>query len=130
GEPVAAPVPHQPPPHGGRASAPDADPVAIRACLSTELASVFDAEWEHTLEAAKHSKDLAGVRTLLAHWRLHAGQELQDPGSYFRTLAVATQIQATGSPRPRSISWDEMREQINIRLVDAGQTPLPPAQRH
>ena len=66
------------------ARAPAADPVAIRACLPPEVAAVFDREWEAVLEAAKYSKDLAGVRELLAHWRHHAYQELLEPGVYFR----------------------------------------------
>ncbi|MDN5915606.1 MAG: hypothetical protein L0I76_10945 [Pseudonocardia sp.] len=51
------------------------------------------------------------------------------PGSYFHTLAVAAQIQATGSPRPGSIGRGEMLDLLNARLVDAGHDPLPPAQR-
>src|SRR5580765_1705814 len=82
---VAAPVSHWP--QGpDRPAAPDADPVSIRAVLPAHLTVIFDAEWEHTLETAKRSKDLAGVRTLLAHWRLQAWQELVRPGSHDHVL--------------------------------------------
>ena len=44
---------------------PDADPVAIRACLSQRLVVEFDAAWDVALEQAKASKNLAGVHKLL-----------------------------------------------------------------
>lgn len=71
----------------GRTEAPDADPVAIRAYLSSRLVAEFDSEWESVLERAKVSKDLAGVHKLLQKWRHLAYAELRDPGSYFRLLA-------------------------------------------
>lgn len=52
-----------------------ADPAAIRACLTPEIATVFDHEWEYVLEAAKQSKDLAGVHELLHKWQLFAHAE-------------------------------------------------------
>jgi hypothetical protein len=89
--------------------APAADPAAIRACLSPEVAAVFDAEEEHVLDAAKRSKDLAGVDELLAKWRHLAYQELREPGDYFRVLAAAAHTQATGSAPAGSGSPEEMR---------------------
>lgn len=106
--PTAAPVP------------PDADPVAIRACLPAEVAAVFDAEWEHVLEAAKRSKDLAGVRDLLQNWRHHAYQELREPGAYFRVLATAARAQATRRAPQGSVDEAEMRARIDARLAEAG----------
>jgi hypothetical protein len=100
--------------------APEADPVAIRACLTPDVAAVFDAEWEHVLEHAKRSKDLAGVRELLAHWRHFAFQELREPGSYFRVLATAARVQATRQAPPGSVSGEEMRARIEARLAEAG----------
>jgi hypothetical protein len=99
---------------------PDADPVAIRACLTPDVAAVFDAEWEHVLEQAKRSKDLAGVRELLAHWRHFAFQELREPGSYFRVLATAARVQATRQAPPGSVSGEEMRARIEARLAEVG----------
>lgn len=95
---------------------PATDPVAIRACLPPEVAAVFDAEWEGVLEAAKHSKDLAGVRDLLAHWRHHAYQELRDPGAYFRVLATAARAEATRRAPVGSLSEEEVKARIDARL--------------
>lgn len=57
---------------------------------------MFDVEWEQVLDAAKQSKDLAGVHQMLRHWRHFAYQELREPGSYFRVLAVAARTRAIG----------------------------------
>ena len=97
---------------------PAADPVAIRVCLPPEVAAVFDAEWEDVLEAAKHSKDLAGVRDLLAHWRHHAYQELRDPGAYSRVLAISTRAEATRRAPVGSLSEEEVRARIDARLTE------------
>jgi hypothetical protein len=83
---------------------------------------VFDGEWEHVLEEAKQSKSLAGVRDLLAHWRHFAYQELREPGAYFRLLAKAARIQATGKPAPGSVSGEQVRALITARLAEAGLT--------
>ncbi|WP_298798298.1 DUF6247 family protein [uncultured Pseudonocardia sp.] len=113
---MASPAPHPtavPPP-------PDADPVAIRACLPAAVAAVFDAEWEHVLETAKQSKDLAGVRDLLQNWRHHAYQELREPGAYLRVLATAARTQATRRAPQGSVSPEEMRARIDARLAEPG----------
>lgn len=105
---------------------PAADPAAIRACLTPDVAAVFDAEWEHVLDDAKQSKDLVGVRDLLCSWRLLAYDELVEPGSYFRVLAKAARIQATGEPAPGSVSGEEIRALITARLAEAGLTDAEP----
>ncbi len=112
---AAQPVQHRP-------VAPAADPVAIRACLSPELVAVFDREWEIVLDRAKASKDLGGVQDLLQKWRHFAYAELADPGSYFRVLAQAARIQATGRPAAGSMSGDEVRALIAARLAEAAPT--------
>ena len=68
------------------------------------------------MEAAKHSKDLAGVRDLLAHWRHHAYQELRDPGAYFRVLATAARAEATRRAPVGSLSEEEVKARIDARL--------------
>jgi hypothetical protein len=98
---------------------PEADPAAIRACLTPEVAAVFDAEWEHMLDAAKRSKDLVGVHELLAKWRHLAYRELREPGDYFRVLAAAAHTQATGRPPAGSVPPEEMRARIHARLAAA-----------
>jgi hypothetical protein len=110
-----------PAPRAAAVPAPQAaDPVAIRACLPPEVAAVFDAEWEQVLDAAKQSKDLAGVRELLAHWRHFAYQELREPGAYFRVLATAARAQASGQAPVGSVSGEEMRARIDARIAEAG----------
>lgn len=81
---------------------------------------MFDQEWEFVLEEAKLSKDLSGVRELLGKWRMLAHQESIEPGSYFRVLATAARIQASGRPEPGSVSADEIRALIRRRLDEAG----------
>jgi hypothetical protein len=100
--------------------APAADPAAIRACLSAEVAAVFDSEWETVLEAAKRSKELTGIHDLLAKWRVFAAEELREPGAYFRTLAAAAEVERTGRAPAGSVSGAEMRARIAARLAEAG----------
>jgi hypothetical protein len=116
---VTSPVPHPDRP-APAVLAPEADPVAIRACLTPDVAAAFDAEWEYVLEAAKASKDLAGVRELLAKWRMFAHEELREPGAYFRVLATAAQVQRTGRAPAGSVSGAEIRARIEVRLAEAG----------
>jgi hypothetical protein len=93
---------------------PDADPVAIRACLTPRMVAEFDAEWNIVLDQAKQSKDLAGVRDLLAKWRHFAYAEMRDPGTYFRLLAKAEQIQRTGR-NPDAVPLEDMKALIEQR---------------
>lgn len=117
---VASPVPQPAEPSSAAVLPPDADPVAIRACLTPDVAAVFDAEWEFVLEEAKRSQDLAGVHDLLQHWRHFAYQELREPGGYFRVLATAAHVQATRRAPAGSVSAEEMRARIDARLSEAG----------
>lgn len=94
---------------------PAADPQAIRACLTPTLVAEFDREWETVLERAKHEKDITAIHSLLGKWRHLAYTELQDPGSYFRMLAKAEQIERTGS-NPGAVSIEDMRALIERRL--------------
>lgn len=116
---VASPIPRPTGPDPAPVRAPTADPVAIRACLTPDVAAVFDAEWEYVLEEAKKSKDLAGVRDLLQHWRHHAYQELREPGAYFRVLATAARGQATRKAPAGSVSSEDIRARIDARLAEA-----------
>ncbi|MGH3718614.1 MAG: DUF6247 family protein [Pseudonocardiaceae bacterium] len=117
---VASPVPQPAGPDPVAVRPPAADPVAIRTCLTPDVAAVFDAEWEFVLEEAKQSKDLAGVRELLQHWRHFAYQELREPGAYFRVLAAAARAQATRQAPAGSVSGEEVRSRIDARLAEAG----------
>lgn len=94
---------------------PEADPVAIRACLTPRVAAEFDAEWEIVLDKAKQTKDLVGVHKLLHKWRYVAYAEMRDPGSYFRLLAKAEQIMHTGE-NPTARSSEDMQALIRERL--------------
>jgi Family of unknown function (DUF6247) len=95
---------------------PATEPVAIRACLTPDVAAEFDREWEIVLERAKQSKDLAGVHDLLNKWRHLAYAELIDPGSYYRLLATAAHTLATGTVPPGSVSGEDMKALIRQRL--------------
>ena len=117
---VASPVPHSSEPDSAHVGVPQADPMEIRRSLTPDVAAVFDAEWERVLEAAKRSKDLAGVRELLVKWRVFACQELREPGAYFRVLAVAADAQQSGQAPAGSVSAAEMRARIEARLAEAG----------
>lgn len=99
-----------------KVQAPEADPVAIRACLTPEVRAVFDREWEYVLEQAKASKDLAGVRDLLVKWRIWAYSELVEPGTYLRTMEKAERILHGWRPEG-SISGTaaELRELLEAR---------------
>jgi hypothetical protein len=101
----------------GEPVAPAADPVSIRACLTPMLVAEFDREWDLVLDQAKVSKDLAGVRTLLAKWRHIAYGELRDPGSYYRMLAKAEQIQRLGVNHTAG-SLDGLKALIRERQAD------------
>ncbi|MGH3902068.1 MAG: DUF6247 family protein [Pseudonocardiaceae bacterium] len=68
----------------------------------------------------RQSKDLAGVRDLLQHWRPFAYQELREPGVYFRVLATAAHVQATRRAPAGSASAEEMCARIDARLSEAG----------
>ncbi|GAA3464259.1 DUF6247 family protein [Saccharothrix longispora] len=109
---MASPAASMPP--GGDPVVPAADPVAIRAALTPMLVAEFDREWELVLERAKVSKDLAGVRELLGKWRHIAYGELHDPGSYYRMLAKAEQVQRLGA-NPDAVSLEEMKALLRQR---------------
>ncbi|MGH3902227.1 MAG: DUF6247 family protein [Pseudonocardiaceae bacterium] len=98
---------------------PAADPVAIRACLSPAVAAVFNWEWESVLEAAKQSKDLAGVHDLLGKWRHFAYAELTEPGWYFGLLAKAERILRTGTNPDR----EDQREVHHLLLAQCSADP-------
>ncbi len=95
---------------------PAAEPVAIRACLTPDVAAEFDREWEIVLERAKQTKDLAGVHDLLNKWRHLAYAELKEPGSYYHLLATAAHTLATGKAPTGSVSGDDMKALIRQRL--------------
>ncbi|HKR49287.1 MAG TPA: DUF6247 family protein [Pseudonocardiaceae bacterium] len=95
---------------------PSTEPVAIRACLTPDVAAEFDREWEIVLEHAKQTKDLAGVHDLLNKWRHLAYAELKEPGSYYRLLATAAHTLATGKALPGSVSGEDMKALIRQRL--------------
>ncbi|MGH3624369.1 MAG: DUF6247 family protein [Sciscionella sp.] len=101
---------------GSEPVAPAADPVAIRGCLTPDVAAEFDREWEIVLDRAKQTKDLTPVHDLLAKWRHFAYAELKDPGSYFRLLATAAHTLATGEAPAGSVSGEEIKTLIRGRL--------------
>ena len=109
---MASPAPGAPQPEP---IAPPADPAGIRACLPPEVAEAFDAEWELVLEQAKQSKDLDGIRSLLAKWRHIAYGELTAPGTYARVQSKAEEILRSGV-NPGAVPLEDMQELIAERL--------------
>ncbi|MEV0682146.1 DUF6247 family protein [Actinosynnema sp. NPDC050436] len=109
--------PALPQPAGGDPAAPAADPVAIRVCLTPMLTAEFDHEWDLALDEAKRSKDLAPVRELLGKWRHIAYRELRDPGSHYRMLAKAEQIQRRGT-NPSAVTLEEMKALLRGRHAE------------
>lgn len=95
---------------------PPAEPRAIRACLTPTLAAEFDHEWEVVLDRVKESKDLTNLRELLNKWRHTAYMEMRTPGSYYRMLAKAEQIQRSGR-NPEATSFEDMQALIKGRLA-------------
>ena len=98
------------------AAPPTADPQAIRSCLTPSMVAEFDREWEFVLEQAKQEKDITAIHSLLNTWRHVAYAELVDPGSHFRMLAKAEQIERTGSI-PGAVPIEDMRALIERRLA-------------
>ena len=96
---------------------PEAEPEAIRVCLTGQMLADFDREWEFVLEEAKQTHSLAGVQDLLAKWRLMAYTELKRPGSYARMMAAIEQTLATGKAPAGSISGEEMMARLQARLA-------------
>ncbi|WP_189054015.1 DUF6247 family protein [Longimycelium tulufanense] len=95
---------------------PPADPHAIRASLSPNLAAEFDREWTLVLERVKQSMDLSAIHDLLNKWQHTAYMEMRDPGSYYRLLAKAEEILRTGKAPEGSISGEQMKALIRERL--------------
>lgn len=110
---MASPVARLP---SGDPIPPAADPVAIRASLTLDVAAAFVREWEIALERAKQTKDLAGVHDLLNKWRHLAYAELREPGTYFRLLATTAHTLATGEAPAGSVSGADMKDLIRQRL--------------
>jgi len=94
---------------------PEADPEAIRACLSNQMRYEFDSEWEFVLEEAKQTHRLADIMDLLVKWRHIVYAELKDPGSYYRLMAKAETILRTGR-NPDAVPLEDVRELIRKRL--------------
>jgi hypothetical protein len=76
----------------------------------------FDREWDMALERAKHTHDLTGVHSLLNKWRHNAYMEMRHPGSYYRMLAKAEEIQRTGRAPEGSVDGEDIKALIRQRL--------------
>ncbi|XVV04761.1 DUF6247 family protein [Actinosynnema sp. CA-248983] len=86
------------------------DLVAIRACLTPTLVAEFDREWDLALDQA----EVSAMRDLLGKWRHIAHTELRAPGSYFRMLAKAEQIQRLGA-NPDAVSIEDVKALLRER---------------
>jgi hypothetical protein len=101
--------------HNSEPVPPEAEPEAIRACLSSQMRYEFDREWQFALDEAKQSYSLTAVTSLLLKWRHIAYGELKEPGSYYRIMAKAETILRTGK-NPDAVSVEDVRALIRQRL--------------
>jgi hypothetical protein len=109
--PVASPAPI-PAPAGS--PVPATEPAALRISLPPTLRAIFEQEWALIMDEAKERMTLSGVVDLVQKWQHIAGDEARDPGAYFRVLAKAEQIQATGA-NPSAATFEDMQALIARR---------------
>ncbi|NNH75280.1 hypothetical protein HLB23_36430 [Nocardia uniformis] len=112
---MAAPAEH-PAPSGP--AVPPTDPAALRASLTPSLRAVFDREWGLVMDQAKDARSLTGVHKFLTQWRYIAADEARDPGAYFRVLAKAAEIEASGG-NPAGRSMEDVLALIEQRRQQA-----------
>jgi hypothetical protein len=75
---------------GGHPLRPGASPCAIRAALLPVERTTFDAAYEAALAESRESMDLAGLFTVLEHWRRVAVLQ-SDPEIYRRVVRCAAE---------------------------------------
>lgn len=96
------------------AAARFASPEAIRGALLPEQVGEFDAAFDAALTAARQTLRLDRLRQVLQVWRRVALLAQRDPEAYRAMLAAAADIQAAGQPRTGSVSWAELRTELDV----------------
>jgi hypothetical protein len=88
-------------------------PEAIRGALLPEQVGEFDAAFNAALTAARQTLRLDQLRLMLQVWRRVALQTERDPDGYRAMLTAAIEVRQAGRPRSGSVSWDELRAELN-----------------
>jgi cell wall assembly regulator SMI1 len=94
------------------AAARFSSPEAIRGGLLPEHVGEFDAAFDAALTAARQTLRLDQLRSVLQVWRRVALLTEQDPDGYRAMLAAAAEVRGSGQPRPGSVSWAELRAEL------------------
>lgn len=89
-------------------------PEAIRAGLLPEQVGEFDLAFDAALTAARQTLRLDQLRQVLQVWRRVALLTERDPEGYRRMLAAAAEVKMAGRPRAGSVSWAELRAELDV----------------
>jgi Family of unknown function (DUF6247) len=89
-------------------------PEAIRGALLPEQVGEFDAAFDAALTAARQTLRLDQLRLVLQLWRRVALLTERDPEGYRAMLAAAAAVRQAGRPRAGSMSWDELRAELDV----------------
>lgn len=98
----------------GRAAALFGSPEAIRAALLPEHLDEFDAAFDAALTAARRTLRLDQLRLALQVWRRVALLTREDVDAARRLVAATVEVRRTGSSRPGSVSWSELRAELGL----------------
>ena len=89
-------------------------PEEIRSALLAEQMGEFDAAFDAALTAARRTLRLDQLRQVLQVWRRAALLTERDPERYRAMVAAAADIQEAGQPRTGSVSWEELRAELDV----------------
>lgn len=96
------------------AAAAFGSPEAIRAGLLPEQQGDFDAAFDTALTAARQTLRLEQLQHVLRVWRRVAWLSNHDPEQQRHAAAAAAEIARTGTPRPGSVSWTDLRAELGV----------------
>lgn len=89
-------------------------PEAIRAGLLPEQVGEFDVAFDAALTAARETLRLDELRRVLQVWRRVALLVERDPEGYRGVVAAEAEVRVEGQPRPGSVSWAELRAELDV----------------
>lgn len=89
-------------------------PEQIRAGLLPEQAGEFDVAFDAALTAARQTLRLDQLRQVLQVWRRVALLVERDPEGYRQVLTAEAEVRAAGGPRSGSVSWAELRAELDV----------------
>ena len=73
----------------------------------------FDAAFDAALTAARQTLRPDQLRLVLQVWRRVALLTERDPGGYRAMSAAAAEVRRAGLTRSGSVSWDELRAELD-----------------